>query len=88
MTQQPRHISLVNVYLRTQVEAAKDGNVTLAVTGPTKADLWIDGTPVKGEREFTTHVKAGKHTVLVRLDAKVLPSQVRLKSRELSFATE
>lgn len=87
---QPRskYAGLVSIYLRTKVEAAKEGKVMFNVTGPTKVDLWIDGQQIAGERDFETNIKAGKHTVLIRLDAKAVPPQLRLKSRDVSFAIE
>ena len=83
-----RYVGLVNIYLRTKVSAAKDGNATFAVTGPTKVDLWVDGKKVKGEKSFSTNLKAGDHTVVIRVDAKAVPGQLRMKSREVAFATE
>ena len=88
MTEPPRNISLVNVYLRTGIEAAKDGDVTISVNGPDKAAMWIDGKRVDGTTSFKTNVKAGKHTVLVRLDGKAIPTAFRLVSRDVTFATE
>ncbi|MGB7343634.1 MAG: PVC-type heme-binding CxxCH protein [Pirellulaceae bacterium] len=88
MTEPSRNISLVNVYLRTGIEVSSDGEVTLTTNGPAKAALWIDGKQVDGETSFTTNLIAGKHTVLVRLDAKALPDAFRLVSRDVSFATE
>ena len=88
MTAPPRNISLVNIYLRTRIEVAKDGEVTLSANGPDKAALWIDGEPVDGETSFTTNLSAGEHTVLVRLDAKAVPQSFRLVSRDVTFATE
>ena len=83
-----KYVGLVNVYLRTTVEAAKDGRATFSVTGPTKVDFWVDGKPVKGDRSFAVNLTAGKHTVLIRLDAKAIPAQLRIKSRDVAFATE
>ena len=83
-----KYAGLVSIYLRTKIEAAKDGKVMFNVTGPTKVDLWIDGKHVAGERDFETNIKAGKHTVMIRLDAKAVPPQLRLKSRDVSFAIE
>ncbi|QDT08303.1 PVC-type heme-binding CxxCH protein [Planctomycetes bacterium K23_9] len=88
MTEQPRHISLVNVYLRTTVDVASDGGVTIDVTGPDKAALWVDAKRIEGENSFKTNLKAGTHTVLIRLDAKALPEAFRLVSRDVSFATQ
>ena len=88
MTVPPRNISLVNVYLRTKISVASEGDVTLNTNGPDKAALWVDGKPVEGTTLFKTNLKAGEHTVLVRLDAKALPKAFRLVSKDVTFATE
>ena len=88
MTVPPRYTSLVNVYLRTEIEVANNGEVTFGLNGPNKAALWVDGNRVDGETSFKTNLKAGNHTVLVRLDAKALPTTFRLASKDVSFATE
>ncbi len=88
MTLPPPNISLVNVYLKTQIEVSSDSQVTLITHGPEKAALWIDSQRVDGSTSFTTKLAAGKHTVLVRLDAKALPAAFRLTSPDIRFATE
>ena len=87
-TEQPFNISLVNVYARTKVEAAKAGQVTLRVSG--KAKLWLDGQPVDGKQQgkesvFNVSATAGEHVVLVRMDARDLSEVFRLTSEDLAF---
>ena len=60
----------VDVFLRTQIEVATDRAVTLSANGADKADLWVDSKPVQGDTNFTTHLTAGKHTVVIRLNGK------------------
>lgn len=88
MTAQPPHISLVHVYLKTRIEASKAGPATLTLKGANSATLWIDGRQVEGEGSFKTNLDAGTHTVLVRLDARDLPKELRLASDDVTFATE
>jgi hypothetical protein len=88
MTEQPRNISLVNVYLRTKFTVAKDGEFTFSTTGPDKSALWIDGERVEGEVSFTTNLDAGVHTAVLRLDGKALPKAFRFVCRDVNFATE
>ena len=88
MTQAPRHMSLVTVYLRTSVEAADDVKATLTTAGPKSAEMWIDGQRVDGSNSFTTELKKGKHQVIVRLDARDLPKVFRLSSRDVTFSTK
>ncbi len=85
LTTPPANISLVNVYLRTHIEAASDGPVTFSVDGTDQAALWVDGQAIDGKK---TDLKAGKHTVVVRLDARGLPDQFKLHSRDVSFAVQ
>ena len=88
MTKTPFNISLVNIYLRTKVQASNDGAVTFNVKGPKSADLWIDGKPVEGDTTFKSDLTAGDHTVLVRLDARDVPENFQLRSSDVSFAVE
>ena len=83
LTKQPSNISLVNVYLRTNVEATSEGEIVLTV--PAKAAMWLDGRPLQGDRKFTARVRAGRHQVLVRLDARDLPKTFRLESNDVVF---
>jgi putative heme-binding domain-containing protein len=85
-TRQPINIALVHVYLKTRIEVAQAGEVTLTV--PSKADLWIDGHAVDGETSFTTELAPGRHTVVIRLDARDLPPEFRLESDDVAFIAE
>ena len=78
----------VDVFLRTQIEVATDRAVTLSANGADTADLWVDSNPVQGDTNFTTHLTAGKHTVVIRLDGKKLPASFRFVSRDVTFLTE
>lgn len=88
MTKQPINISLVNVYLRTQVEVPQDKQVTFTVQGAQSPKLWVDGQQVTGEQEFTTELSAGKHTVLLRIDGRQFPETLRLESKDVRFLAE
>ena len=67
---------------------ATDGTVTLSANGADTADLWVDSKPVQGDTNFTTHLTAGKHTVVIRLEGKRLPASFRFVSRDVTFLTE
>jgi len=86
--QNNKHVGLVSIYLRTRVSAAKDGRVMFSVTGPNRVELWVDGRKLQGDMNFNADLKAGDHTVVIRLDARDVPAQLRLKSRDVAFATE
>ncbi|MDO7714551.1 MAG: hypothetical protein MUP93_06720, partial [Pirellulales bacterium] len=77
----------VGVYLKTDIEVATDGDVTLSANGADAADLWVDAMPVEGVTNFTTEISAGKHTVVIRLDGKKLPASFRFVSRDVTFLT-
>jgi hypothetical protein len=77
----------VGVYLKTNIEVATDGDVTLSANGADAADLWVDSMPIKGDTNFTTELAAGKHTVVIRLDGKKLPASFRFVSRDVTFLT-
>ena len=75
------------VYLKTDIEVATDGDVTLSANGADAADLWVDAMPIEGDTNFTTELTAGKHTVVIRLDGKKLPASFRFVSRDVTFLT-
>ena len=77
----------VDVYLKTDIEVATDGGVTLSANGADAADLWVDSMPIEGDTNFTTELAAGKHTVVIRLDGKKLPASFRFVSRDVTFLT-
>lgn len=91
LTKQPINIALVHVYARTRIETSSSADVSLTI--PAHGALWIDGIEAPGRRTkskttFQTHVAAGKHEVLVRLDARDLPETFRLESKDVAFLGE
>lgn len=92
LTQQPKQTSLVHVYARTLIQQPAAGEVTFRVNSPSAA-LWIDGHQVSGAegeasvmQEFSSNLEAGRHVVIVRLDARELPDAFRLQSSNANFA--
>ncbi len=83
--------TLVNIYLRTQVSVANDGEIRLAVDSSKPVAMWIDGKRVELTDDGTADglkLAAGEHTVLLRLDARDIPEVLRLQSNDVAFATE
>ncbi|MBT4887330.1 MAG: c-type cytochrome [Planctomycetaceae bacterium] len=78
----------VDVYLKTDIEVATGGGVTLSANGADAADLWVDSMPIEGDTNFTTELAAGKHTVVIRLDGKKIPASFRFVSRDVTFLTD
>lgn len=88
LTKPPFNISLVNVYMQATFEAASAGKVNLKTA--TDTAIWVDGKPVTsaGEGEFSAELSAGRHTVIVRMDARGLPETFRLESDDVTFLAE
>ena len=88
LTKQQFNISLVNVYARTEISIANAGTAEFVIEGPSRVEFWIDGRSIKGKNRFQADLKAGDHTVLVRMDARNLPQQFTLRSSDVTFAVE
>lgn len=87
MTKQPINISLVHIYARTKIEVVEERMAKFVA--PNNSAVWIDGKAVEGsEGSFSCKLAVGKHQVLVRLDARDLPSNFRLESNDVSFVAE
>jgi putative heme-binding domain-containing protein len=76
------------VYAAAQFSAQKDGLVHLKVEGATALAVYIDGKPAPSANEPSEDVKAGLHTVILKLNPESLPETVRLRSAEVTFATQ
>lgn len=93
MTEQPVNIALVTVYLRARIQWAQMAEVTLDIEGPRNAQLWVDGQAVKaaaddgkpGRVRFQIPATAGRHSLVVRVDARELPEAIRLRTSAGSF---
>jgi putative heme-binding domain-containing protein len=76
------------VYAAAQFEVAKTGPVFLKLDGPAAAQLWVDGKPVPGAREFHPELTTGRHQAVIKLDAKTLPEALKLESDDVTFVAE
>jgi hypothetical protein len=76
------------VYAATQFTASKDGEVHFKIEGANPMAVYIDGKPVKGAAEPSAQVKAGTHTMIVKLNDSDLPETLRTRSSEVTFATQ
>ncbi len=86
-----RHIGLVHVFAGTQFEVPKTGPVRFALPKGVAAEAWLDGKPLKALKAgnpFEATVAAGKHRLVLRLDAKALPKVLRLESGEAVFLND
>ena len=83
-----RHVGLVHVFAGTYFEKQKAGKVSFKLPASVKADAWIDGRSLGRANEFTAQAAAGKHRIVLRLNAKALPKILRLESGDVVFLNE
>ena len=76
----------LGVYAGTDLVVAKDGPVRLQLKAGPGAELWVDGQKLGGAGESTAQLKAGTHRILVKLDPKQVPAEMRLESPDGSFS--
>ncbi|GAB5402150.1 MAG: L-sorbosone dehydrogenase [Aureliella sp.] len=92
LTRQPINIALVHVYARSHIQQAEASEATFTISSPLAA-LWVDGKEVEAtettsdSRLFKTELTAGHHVVIARLDARELPSKLKITSDNSAFVT-
>lgn len=84
LTKPPRNISLVNIYLRTQVEVGSETVATIQIDNLKRASVWIDGKSM-GTIADGIKLSPGKHTLLIQIDARDLPESIAIRSEQLTF---
>ncbi|MCC9599315.1 HEAT repeat domain-containing protein [Stieleria sp. JC731] len=87
LTAQPRHISLVNIYLRTKIEVSSDTVAKFSIDNFDEANVWIDGKE-QGTTKDLIKLPAGQHTLLLQIDARDLPESIAIRSEEVTFVHE
>jgi putative heme-binding domain-containing protein len=85
---QVKHRDPPALYAAAQFEVTKAGPVSLKLDGPTAAEVWVDGKPLQGEKEFHPDLASGKHVAVIKFDAKKLPNAVKLESDDVTFLAE
>ena len=83
-----RYVAVVHIFAGTNFEVQKPGNVTFRLPRGLVTEAWINGEPLKRGNTFTAKLPAGKHRIVVRLDAKALPKAFRLESDDIAFLNE
>lgn len=73
------------LYAVTQFEAAKAGPVTLEFPRLEKAALWIDGQAHPIGPRVTVDLPAGRHTLVLRLDAGTFPEYLTAGASDATF---
>ncbi|WP_161604627.1 PVC-type heme-binding CxxCH protein [Roseiconus nitratireducens] len=87
LTAQPRNIALVNLYLRTKIQAGSETQATFDVDNLQRGTLWIDGKEV-GSIGEPVPVPAGEHTLLLQIDARDLPESIAIRSDDVTFTSK
>ena len=93
--------SLVNLYVRVQLNISTERTAVLDVLGPKKIAAWIDGKAVevdslsstKSSSDLKTNriqhaLQPGVHTLLIRFDANAIPKAIRVESKDVSFVND
>ena len=78
---------IIAVYAATRFQLAKDGKVAFELEAPAGSEIVIDGKSIGKGAKVSANLKAGEHTIVVKLDHRNLGEQVRLKSNDVSFLT-
>ncbi|MCO8125370.1 HEAT repeat domain-containing protein [Stieleria sp. TO1_6] len=86
LSEQPRNIALVNLYLRTQIEVGSPTEAKFTIDHLDQAKIWIDGQSA-GSIGDPVKLSPGKHTLLVQFDARDLPETITLRSDDVTFVT-
>lgn len=83
-----RNVGLVHVFAGTKFEMQTTGNATFTLPKGMNAEAWLDGKSLGRANQFTAKVAAGKHRIVLRLDAKALPKVLRLESMDVAFLND
>ena len=82
------HIGLVSVFVGSEFEMAKAGVAGFQLPKGTQVQAWLDGKSLKAGEQFQTTLGAGRHRIVLRLDAQSLPKQFSLRSTDVTFLAE
>ena len=83
-----RNVAVVHIFAGTKFEMQTTGNATFTLPKGMKAEAWLDGKSLGRANQFTAKVAAGKHRIVLRLDAKALPKVLRLESKDVAFLND
>ena len=75
-------------YAAAQFTSPKDGPITLKIENAKPMAIYIDGKLTANLSEPTADLEAGPHTIIIKLDATNLPDGLRVRSDEVTFATQ
>jgi hypothetical protein len=76
------------LYAAAQFELPKAGKITLQLDKPPGASVWVDGVPLDPPGASDREWSAGRHTLMLKLDALKLPEHVGARVAEGTFMVE
>lgn len=75
----------IALYAAARFQVSSPGSVSFKLSGAANEQAWIDGAPVKTAAEIKSQMAAGIHTIVLKLDPKRLPDDLRLESADGTF---
>ncbi len=72
----------------TEIQVTAAGPIRFQLTANPGAELWVAGKKAGGPGTTTVTLEPGRHRVLVKLDPKQVPEQLRLESNDAAFVLE
>ena len=85
VTQASPWTARLGVYAGTELVTSKEGQVRFTLKASPGTELWVDGRKVGGNGASTASLKPGTHRIVVRMDPKQVPDELRLESQDGSF---
>jgi putative heme-binding domain-containing protein len=77
--------SRLSFYAATEFTVAQTGAVQLNLTANPAAELWVDGKKLGRAGVNRVELSSGLHRVVVQIDPKNVPENLRLESADVSF---
>jgi putative heme-binding domain-containing protein len=82
-----RIVGVVGIYAAARLQIAQAGPVELKFSRTPEA-LWVDGKPERAGAAVPVELATGTHSIVVRLDPKKLPEELKLESNGGNWVTE
>ncbi len=80
--------SLIGLFAAAQLQLARKGSVTLQLSVPEDARLWINGKPMPFAPRQKMELAAGRHDIVLQLNPRTLPESIRLESDKGVFLAD
>ncbi|MGI8966939.1 MAG: HEAT repeat domain-containing protein, partial [Limisphaerales bacterium] len=76
------------IYLMTKLQLANAQKIKFNLQPSDQSQLWIDGQSGKMTSDSESDLTKGKHAIVLKLEPKKLPEQIRLETSEGTFLAE